>query len=98
MHNTKIKLSILALLISISWFVISFILNKDLIGGAFHDFKYHLKSIMFGVQKSNFLSPCIPVCPVVSWQGSPCGRDSVVGVRTGTPTGHIEPVRSGRVR
>ena len=43
MHNTKIKLSILALLISISWFVISFILNKDLIGGAFHDFKYHEK-------------------------------------------------------
>ena len=43
MHNTKIKLSILALLISISWFIISFILNKDLIGGAFHDYKYHEK-------------------------------------------------------
>ena len=43
MYNTKIKLSILALLVSISWFVISFILNKDLIGGAFHDFKYHEK-------------------------------------------------------
>ena len=43
MYNTKIKLSILALLISITWFVISFILSKDLIGGAFHDYKYHEK-------------------------------------------------------
>ena len=43
MNSIKIKLSILALLVSISWFIFSFIFDKDLIGGAFHDFKYHEK-------------------------------------------------------
>ena len=43
MNSIKIRLSILALLLSISWFIFSFIFHKDLIGGAFHDFKYHEK-------------------------------------------------------
>ena len=43
MNNTKINFSILALLISISWFVISFILGEDSLGGALHDFRYHEK-------------------------------------------------------
>ena len=43
MNNTKINFSILALLISISWFVISFIFGEDSLGGALHDFRYHEK-------------------------------------------------------
>ena len=57
MYNTNIKLSILALLISITWFVISFILSKDLIGGAFHDYKYHEK--YFFDFSNNFLNTFI---------------------------------------
>ena len=57
MYNTNIKLSILALLISITWFVVSFILSKDLIGGAFHDYKYHEK--YFFDFSNNFLNTFI---------------------------------------
>ena len=57
MYNTNIKLSILALLISITWFVVSFILSKDLIGGAFHDYKYHEK--YFFDFSNNFLDTFI---------------------------------------
>ena len=47
MLNYKIKIGNLALLISICWFVISFLLNKDLIGGAFHDYKFHEKYFLY---------------------------------------------------
>ncbi len=43
MNNAKINLSLLALLLSIGWFIISFIFNEDPLGGASHDFKYHEK-------------------------------------------------------
>ena len=47
MFNSKIKIANLAILISICCFGIIFLINKDLIGGAFIDYKYHEKYFVY---------------------------------------------------
>ncbi len=47
MYNSKINIGVFVLLISISWFIISFVYNVDTLGGALHDFKMHEKYFFY---------------------------------------------------